>query len=101
MKAPAFQFYVRDWLGSGKVELASREAIKAYVYLLCRAWLEDPRGTLPMNDKILSKYSRLSMDEWLRVKDEVVAFFKEGTCEKHSGRLFSERLLEVSNLSSV
>jgi len=101
MKAPAFSFYVRDWLGSGKVELASGKVIKAYMYLLCRAWLEEPRATLPMDDKVLAVYARVSPQEWEQIKPEVLSFFELGKCCKHKGRYYSERLLEVSNISDI
>ena len=95
-KAPAFQFYVRDWLCSRKVTSMSGECVKAYLYLLCESWLNEPRATLPNDDAELASMARVSTDDWKRIKCDVMKCFKEGVCEEHSGHLYNERLLEVS-----
>ena len=95
-KAPAFQFFVRDWMCSRKVTTMSGNGVKAYMYLLCEAWLQEPRATLPQDDSELASMARLSDDEWEHVKDEVLKCFEVGTCKEHSGRLYSERLLSIS-----
>lgn len=87
-KPRAFLFDVDAWLGSFTIEKMSGEAVKAYVYLLCRAWHEAPIATLPNDDAQLAKMARLSLTEWEAVKSEVLTQFKlNGT-----GRIFNEKL---------
>lgn len=96
MKAPYFSFYVRDWLCSRNVFSMTGDEIKAYIYLLSESWLQTPRATLPKDDTELASMSRLSNADWMRVKQRVLTMFKEGQCDEHLGRLFNDRLLEVS-----
>ena len=101
MKSPAFAFYVRDWISSIRVKMLSGDATKAYINLLCHAWLEEPRATLPIDDKILAVMADVSDLKWVVLKREVLPFFKVGKCQKHHGRYYSEKLLEISNLSDI
>jgi len=98
MKAPAFAFYVRDWLSSPSVELMSGDAVKAYMYLLCRAWLETPRATLPNDDRILAALSRVTPEKWKEIRSEVLSCFIQNH-EDYPNRIYNDRLLEVSNIS--
>ena len=100
MKAPAFSFYVRDWLCSTKVETMSGDGVKAYMYLLCKAWLETPRATLPMDDNALATMARVTPDKWRTISAEVMRCFTLGNNKETVGRYYSERLMEVSNLST-
>jgi uncharacterized protein YdaU (DUF1376 family) len=74
----------------------SGESVKAYIYLLCESWLQEPRGTLPNNENELASMARLSQSEWDAVKGEVLPHFKVGECRVHKGRLFNDTLLEIS-----
>jgi uncharacterized protein YdaU (DUF1376 family) len=74
----------------------SGDAVKAYVYLLCEAWLQEPRATLPNDDAELASIARLSIEEWMNIKTSVIRSFKIGECEEHLGRLYNELQLEVS-----
>lgn len=95
MKAPAFQFYVRDWILSRSVQKMSGEEVKAYVYLLCEAWLEVPRATLPNDDEELSRMAQISLEKWLKIKGKVMANF-----ELKGDRLVNIKLLEISGNQS-
>lgn len=95
-KAPSLPLYVRDWLCSRRILAMSGDAAKAFMYLLCEAWLQIPRATLPNNEDELMSMARVSKDVWKRIKSEVLACFKIGTCREHRGRLFNERELEES-----
>lgn len=75
MKSPAFQFYIRDWILSRSVSKMTGDEVKAYLYLLCESWLEEPRATLPNDDEELSKMSQLSLEKWSKVKPRVMANF--------------------------
>ena len=74
----------------------SGDAVKSYVYLLCRSWLEIPRATLPMDDNSLSSMAEVPHSKWEIIKKEVMQHFKEGTCEEHKGRFYNEFLMEIS-----
>jgi uncharacterized protein YdaU (DUF1376 family) len=95
-KAPHFPFFVRDWLCSRKVLKMNGEAVKAYTYLLCEAWLQEPRATLPNNDEELASMARTTLSAWMIIKSDVMLCFKIGTCEEHLGRLYNELQLEIS-----
>lgn len=87
-KPRAFLFDVDAWLGSFTIEKMSGDAVKAYIYLLCRAWHEAPIATLPNDDAQLAKMARLSLPEWETVRDEVLTQFKSNG----NGRIFNEKL---------
>jgi uncharacterized protein YdaU (DUF1376 family) len=95
-KHPQFPFFVRDWLCSRRVLSMSGNSVKAYVYLLAESWLQIPRATLPVSDQELSSMARISLNEWIVIKNEVLQHFFEGKCKEHKGRLYNELLLEIS-----
>ena len=95
-KSPAFQFYVRDWICSRKVACMTGDQVKAYLYLLCEAWLQEPRATLPNDDRELAEMARVDSELWEQMKESILRCFKVGACKEHFGRLYSERQLEVS-----
>jgi len=51
MRAPAFQFYTKDWLGSRRVSMMPLEAEGAYIRLLCHCW---NYGSVPACPKALA-----------------------------------------------
>jgi uncharacterized protein YdaU (DUF1376 family) len=83
----AFLFDVDAWLSSYQVERMSGEAVKAFIYLLCRAWRETPIATLPNDDEELARMVRLSLDEWNQVKPDVLAQFRMNG----NGRIYNEK----------
>lgn len=87
-KPPAFLFNVDNWLGSTSVEEMSGDQVKAYIYLLCRAWHQNPIATLPNDDARLARMARVSRDEWERIKPEILDQFKSNS----NGRIYNERL---------
>lgn len=95
-KAPYFSFFVRDWMCSRKVSAMSGEAVKAYLYLLCESWLQEPRATLPNNDDELASMARVSLPVFLKMKKELLRHFKIGQCDDHKGLYYNEKLLEIS-----
>ena len=94
-KSPAFQFYVRDWLCSRKVFSMSGDAVKAYVYLLCEAWLQEPRATLPVDEKELASMARIDVQKWRTISTELMQCFAEKKVGDFS-RFVNERLSDVS-----
>lgn len=88
-KAPAFQWYPRDWLSSWRVQSMTGSEVAAYFHLLNHAWLQEPQGTLPDDPEVLAKMSR-SNDRWTSVERAVLAMFEKS--KKHPGRLEHSRL---------
>lgn len=61
-KAPAFQFYVNDWLSSPKITLMTPAEEGAYIRLLAFCWANDG---LPDDDEQLARLSRLG-EGWFK-----------------------------------
>ena len=91
-KAPAFQFYASDWLGSNKRAMMSLEQQGAYLLLLCRQW-SDPTCSLPDDDGLLAGLSELG-EGWFTIGCPLVrdCFPKHPTLD---GRLANPKLLEL------
>lgn len=83
-----FTWYAKDFVTSVAVVAMSMSARGAYISLLSYQGIE-PSCSLPNNDKVLSRLCGCSIDEWLEVKDEVLARF-----EIDGDRIFNERLQE-------
>ena len=62
-KAPAFQFYPKDWLSSLSVTLMTAEQEGAYIRLLCYCW-DSGDCSLPADEEQLIKMSRISKGGW-------------------------------------
>ena len=83
-KAPAFQFYPKDFLGSSSVGRMSLEAIGAYTLLLCYAWLD--KG-LPTETEELARLARLPHRQFLKMWSGPL-----GKCfTQRSGKLVNDR----------
>lgn len=52
------------WLTSSSVTAWPDRVKVAYITLLCRAWLDEPRGTLPDDDDLLQKLSGQAWTDW-------------------------------------
>ena len=87
-KPPAFPFYVDDFASDGKVEAMTTEEVGAYILLLCKAWREDPAGSLPADDRILSRWARLDSVRWHECKLAVLSTFDL----RADGRLYQKRM---------
>jgi len=88
---PYLPFYVNDFASDGKVEAMSTLAVGSYILLLCKAWREDPPASIPDNDPTLARWARITLDQWLGIKSEVLAAFSLGTDLRwHQKRLRSE-----------
>jgi uncharacterized protein YdaU (DUF1376 family) len=100
----AFSFNPRDFCSDGKVEAMSTLEVGAYTLLLCKAWFEDPAGTVPDDDQVLARWARLDADGWARAKPSVLAAFYMGEDGRwHQKRMKKEyaRLQEFKNERSA
>lgn len=96
-KPRAFLLDIDDWLGSFTVEEMSGDQVKAYLYLLCRAWHETPIATLPNDDAKLARMARVSPEQWECIKPEILAQFKTNG----NGRIYNERLKQEADYCST
>ena len=88
---PYFPFYVNDFAADGVVEAMSTEEVGAYILLLCKAWLQNPAGSIPNDDHILARWCRLSEDRWQKSKKSILsAFFLDSDGRYHQKRMQSE-----------
>lgn len=88
-KPPYFPFYVNDFAADGKVEAMTTEEVGAYILLLCKAWMEEPPGTIPNDDTVLARWARLTVPRWMRIRKAVLAPFSKGD----DGRLWQKRMM--------
>ncbi len=71
-KAPAFQFYVKQWLGDDKVLQMDWDARAMHMHLMCIAWQQDDPCSIPNDEKKLRKWLGNPDDEtWARVWPEI------------------------------
>jgi uncharacterized protein YdaU (DUF1376 family) len=89
-KSPAFQFYVRDFLGSSKVDGMSMTERGIYITLLARCW--DENG-LPTDIAKLAKMARMKPAQFDRIwlGGHLHECFTERAGRLHNDRLDEER----------
>lgn len=92
-KPPCFLFNVRDWLCSPSVARMTDKQVRIYITLLCYAWLEVPRATLPNDNAQLAQLARLSEQEWDAIKGPIMEKFQSDG----NGRIVNVRLMEESD----
>lgn len=87
-KAPAFQFYPKDFLTDGRVAAMSLEECGAYIKLLCICWTE---SALPTEPKRLAQMIGCTPAAFARVWPAIRPCFSEGDGVLRHGRLDKER----------
>ncbi len=100
---PYFPFYVDDFAADGKVEAMTTLEVGSYILLLCKAWKEQPRGTLPDDEAVLARWSRLSPTQWSEVAPRVLACFRlstDGRWHQKRMELEARKLLDLTNKRS-
>lgn len=90
MKLPYFNFYVMDFAADGLVEAMSTQEVGAYILLLCKAWHEDPAGSVPDDDRTLARWARMAPEEWQTVKERVLAPWRLDGGRWHQKRMQEE-----------
>jgi uncharacterized protein YdaU (DUF1376 family) len=95
-KAPAFQFFPRDFLSSPKVERMAMVERGAYITLLCRCWLDNG---LPTDLKELAYYCRMKPVQFERMwaNGKIHECFHERGGKFHNERLDVERKKQAVN----
>lgn len=88
-KAPAFQFYPKDFLTDERVVLMTNTEIGLYVRLLCFCWLE---GTLPLETERLAKMARMPLKQFTKLWEQSIV--RECFQVLEDGRLHHKRLDE-------
>ena len=83
MKAPAFQFYVSDWVASQRVTMLSLAEEGAFLRLLCSAWLA---GSVPSDPAMAARI--IGKDCPPATAQAALAMFIPA---KESGRMVNER----------
>jgi len=89
MEFPSFPLYPKDFLSDKNVVLMTTEEIGAYFLLLCYSWQSVPPGSLPFDDTVLARISRLSPDRWNACRPALLACFSES---KDGTMLYQKRL---------
>jgi len=69
-KAPAFQFYVRDWLSDVQLRAASFQTRGLWVDILCFAWLAPERGKITGTQDELLRMLGCAESEFLQFANE-------------------------------
>ena len=75
-RPPFFPLYPADFVSDGDVEAMSTLEIGAYFLLVCKAWAENPPASIPADDRILARWTRLSDKEWRDCKGAVLRAWK-------------------------
>ncbi len=85
---PCMPFWTDAYLGD-TLHLTTLEH-GAYLLLLFTAW-RSKEGTLPDDDKLLSRYTKLSLDKWRKIRPVLEGFFSIENGIWSQGRLLDER----------
>ena len=91
-KAPAFQFYPKDWIAD--TTTLSLAAQGAYIRLLSFAWVGIPGcdvGELPNDDEKIARMLSVAIDEWLAIARDVRSLFVVDGDRMYHKRLRAER----------
>ncbi len=86
IKAPAFQFYPKDFLTDERQLALSTAGAGIYIRLMCHCWLGD---SLPNDPVILAKMAASDLDPFMTEWGHIAACFTQGK----NGRLVHRRLL--------
>lgn len=95
-KAPAFQFFPRDFLASPKVDRMAMTERGAYITLLSRCWMDNG---LPMDMGELAYFCRMKPSQFERLwtNGQLGKCFHERAGKFHNERLDAERKKQTAN----
>lgn len=69
-KAPAFQFYVKDWLSDPQLRLTSASTRGIWIDLLCFMWSSNKKGVLDLDKEKICRLTGAAMGEVDKFLDE-------------------------------
>ena len=95
-KAPAFQFYVKDWLADERVRLMSHTEKGMYIDLMCFCWNE---GSLPLDTDTLARLLHLPLPRFTKLWENSPlrqCFFVADDGRMHHKRLDAERAKQAA-----
>lgn len=98
-----FPLYPNDFTSDGKVEAMSTREVGAYFLLICKAWAETPPASIPDDDDILSRWTRLSIQEWRDCKEAVLKAWvlrKDGRYHQKRLRAEFDKILKLMKTKS-
>jgi uncharacterized protein YdaU (DUF1376 family) len=75
MRAPAFQFYPKQWLGDDKVMGMDWDARAMHMHLMCIAWQQDPPCTIPDDDAMMRRWLA-NPENWPDLKAQILTAWK-------------------------
>ena len=73
-KAPAFQFYVKDWLTDVELQACTAATRGIWINALCLMWTSRTRGILSGEDVVLARMLNCNMDEFEAFLNEAEAY---------------------------
>ncbi len=85
---PYFPLYVLDFIGDANVDSMTSEQLGCYVRLLCKAWHQEPVGSIPDENSTLAAWCRVSKSKFIKLAPAVLKPFKKG----EDGRYHQKRM---------
>ncbi len=80
-RAPAFQFYVKDWLSDPQLKLTSPETKGVWIDLICNMWQMEPRGIVTFALHEFCQLLNINEDCFMRFLSEAQKYgFANVTC---------------------
>ncbi len=97
-KAPAFQFYVRDWLADPQLRMASHSTKGIWIDLLCFMWEAPEKGLLTGTEIQLAKMVGATEEDFALFLDEAVTLkFANVTLSNKKVTLENRRMVRDQN----
>lgn len=94
-RAPAFQFYPKDWLDF-KVQRMSLSAQGAYVKILCYMWSDSSdQCSILDDDELIARALSTTVEQWLELREEIQRK-NDPIFQIKDGFLISKRLKQES-----
>lgn len=92
LKCSGFVLDCQVWYASPSIDDMTGDEVKAYLYLLCRAWLSEPMATLPSDEEKLARIAKATPDEWQKIRDAILPKF----VDDGNGRIYNEKQMQLA-----
>lgn len=90
-RAPAFQFYWKQWLSDDNVLAMGWEARGMHMHFICLAWQQTPPCTLPNDDELMQAWVGFPRD-WESIKKQITRAWR---LDEATDRWVQDGLLRV------